>query len=631
MFTQLRKFLSARRYAAALAAALLLPAALFASPPGSVSPMKKGKPSADGDGVVRVPVLLVAFRDLGFTYTRDEISDVLNLEGYSRDGATGCAADYFRDQFGGKYEFRFEVSDIVTLSYGYSFYGRNENLDAPGTDLRMGRMVYEACMLADSKVDFSSFDSNGDGVLDQVMVIFAGEDEAAGADADHLWSKSGFLDTEKNLDLECDGIRINCYACTSEIKSDRENGNGIMTIGTFCHEYCHTLGLPDFYDINGLSAALWGSTSIMDRGNLNNGGRTPPNFNAIERRILGISSMDTLKAGDYRLEPVDKSGVYLYAGTETEGEFYLFECREASGWDKYIGGSGMLIYHVDSSYNSVSGAKACDRWLMKGPYANTVNSHSDHQCADLVEADPSAVFPGVSSSGGDFQRIFYPSGENDSFTPASDPAFSSWSGEASGISVTDIRYESGAVCFSVYDNEYSLLPVVSDVSIRAFQDAAIVTWSADTWSSAYVILSDGSSTIEELDAEPYEEGRFSVTFEGLSPSSTYTVSIGYSVGGITGPVTIRQISTHPSTDYPPYIYLHDMARNADGSFPSGTGFPLRLYNAADAESVEWTMDGTPVETDGSGYYVPQQSGVLEAVARFPDGREFRVSKYIGIK
>ena len=77
--------------------------------------------------------------------------------------------------------------------------------------------------------------------------------------------------------------------------------------------------------------------------------------------------------------------------------------------------------------------------------------------------------------------------------------------------------------------------------------------------------------------------------------------------------------------------MHDMARNADGSFPSGTGFPLRLYNAADAESVEWTMDGTPVETDGSGYYVPQQSGVLEAVARFPDGREFRVSKYIGIK
>ena len=62
--------------------------------------MKKGKPSADGDGVVRVPVLLVAFRDLGFTYTRDEISDVSNLEGYSRDGATGCAPDYFRDTIG---------------------------------------------------------------------------------------------------------------------------------------------------------------------------------------------------------------------------------------------------------------------------------------------------------------------------------------------------------------------------------------------------------------------------------------------------------------------------------------------------------------------------------------------------
>ena len=94
---------------------------------------------------------------------------------------------------------------------------------------------------------------------------------------------------------------------------------------------------------------------------------------------------------------------------------------------------------------------------------------------------------------------------------------------------------------------------------------------------------------------------------------------------------IRQISTHPSTSYPPYIYLYSVARNTDGSFPSGTRLPLRLYNAKDAEDIVWTMDGREVEPDGSGYYVPEKSGMLRASAVFPDGTEYKVVKYIEVK
>ena len=585
---------------------------------------------ADG-AVIKVPVLLVAFKDLHFTYSKEDFQAMLNLQGYNVNGSTGSARDYFRDQFSGKCDFMFDVSDVIELPNAYSHYGKNDNLDAAGSDIRVGRMVYDACMAADKEVDFSAYDNDGDGQVESVMLIFAGGDEAAGAGADHIWSKSGFLEDEKNLSLACDGVQINCYACTSEMLSDGADDDLIANIGTFCHEFCHTLGLPDFYDRNGLAEAMWGRTSIMDRGNMNNDGRTPPNLNAVERHILGLSVPDTLKAGQYSLSPVNVSGEYLYSGTNTKGEYFLFECREASGWDSHIGGSGLLIYHIDSSFNSVHGVRACDRWLMSGDYANTVNSHKDHQCADLQEADPSVQFLGQNTPDGYFQRIFYPSGENDSFTPASSPAFESWDGDASEVSVTEIKYADGTVRFQVYDNEYSRLPSVTDIFVDEFQDAAIVSWTADTETPADVTLSGKNGPVEVLSVEPYEYGKYSVTFENLKPSSTYTASISYSIGGIAGKVRIRQINTHPETPYQPYIYLYDIARNKDGSFPGGTRLPLRLYNSSGAESIVWTMDGNEVAPGPDGYYTPDHSGILKAVAVFPDGTEYRVSKFIEIK
>lgn len=583
------------------------------------------------DGEVRIPVLLVGFRDLPLTYGKEDFDALLNQPGYSLNGATGSAGDYFRYQFMGKVDFRFDVLEPVTLGNTFSYYGRNENSSTSGSDIRAGRMVYDACLLADSNVDFSVYDNDGDGELESIMVIFAGGDEAAGAGSDHIWSKSGFLEDERNMYLECDGIHINCYGCTSELLSDGSAEDPVASIGTFCHEFCHTLGLPDFYDPNGISEALWGTTSIMDRGNLNNQGRTPPNFNAIERHILGISAPDTLAAGEHVLYPVDRDGEYLYYGTENRGEYFLFECRDASGWDSYISGSGLLVYHIDSSYNDVSGVKACDRWLMTGMYANTVNTNAVHQCADLQEADPSAVFSGLDTPQEDIRRVFFPYGENNSFTPESDPAFESWGGTASDISVTGIVFDGAKVSFTVYDNEYSGIPSAMEMTVHEFQDAAIVSWTADTQIPADVSLSDADGVVASLHVDPYEYGKYSVTFENLEPAHLYTVNVGFSIGGITGRVTIRQIDTHPETGNPPYIYMYGIPRNPDGSFPAGTGLPLRLYNSVNAESIVWTMDGKEISAGPGGYYVPEKSGELKARAVFPDGREYRVSKYIEIK
>ena len=66
-------------------------------------------------GTVRVPVLLAAFKDLPFTYTKEDFDALLNSPGYSVNGSAGSAKDYFRDQFSGRIEFQFDVSDNRTL------------------------------------------------------------------------------------------------------------------------------------------------------------------------------------------------------------------------------------------------------------------------------------------------------------------------------------------------------------------------------------------------------------------------------------------------------------------------------------------------------------------------------------
>lgn len=582
-----------------------------------------------GPGTVNALVLLVEFRDLKFRYTKADFNAMLNTEGYSVNGATGSAKDYFRDQFAGKVEFVFDVSDIVTLDRSYRYYGKNENLNDAGSDVRVGRMVYDACAAVDGNVDFSRYDNNKDGVADNVFVIFAGGDEASGAGSDHIWSKSGFIGDEDGLSLQCDGVAISSYSCTSERATDGSDSDPMAGIGTFCHEFCHGLGLPDLYDYSGVAEAMWGRTAIMDRGNTNNNGNTPPNFNAIERRILGIAKTEIMAPGEYSLEPVDRNGRCIRADSDVDGEYFLFECREASGWDSHIGGSGMLIYHIDSSANYVGPARACERWSLRGTYANTLNSYSSHQCADLLEADPALVYRRSPIPESTVARVFFPCGDVDSFTPATDPAFVSWSGAVSELSVMDITYGGGKVSFNVQENEYSGIPYASSIGVSEFQDAAIVWWDADTEMSADVVIA-GNGSESSVSVSPYSAGKFAAVFTGLSPSSRYTVSISYTVNGVIGKVRMRQISTHPATGLPPYIYVYGIQRNSDMSFPAGTRFPLRLYNAIGAD-VRWTMDGKEVSTDASGFYVPESSGLLEAVAVWPDGREYRVEKYIEIR
>ena len=576
----------------------------------------------------RILVILAQFSDLKFRYSREDFDQLLNTR----------AKQYFEDQFASVgTQFSFDVTSIVMLPNRYSYYGKN---DTEGNDTNPHLMIRDACQLADPEVDFSLYDDDADGTVDNVFVVYAGADESEGAGDDHIWSHQWYLRDGAGITLTLDGMLINKYATTSELMYTARGTTKLTGIGTFCHEYSHTFGLPDFYDTDyegsgGISEGLWGSLSLMDNGNRNDGSMTPPYYNAVERWLLGLSVPRPLTEGEQRLSPVHKEGDCLIMQTDKAGEYYIFECRAQENWDAFIGGEGLLIYHIDRSDNTAGDKTAAARWK-----DNTLNCAPVHPCVDLVEADPAVVsrFASARASGtlrDLIPRVFFPQEERVSFTPNTQPSFVFWSGTGSGLSLTDIRMDGQDILFSVTGSETMRVPEIASISGDVFQDAAIISWTSDIdeyYGSSWLIWGPAGKEQQELEVRPWSPGHYSVTLEGLDPKKAYTAKACFKSGG--SPVNGRNFNfTTKSVNAGsrPFIWLPSEGRNADGSFSAGAKLPLRIYHLPAGVSVSWRFDGAEVMPGTDGYFTPGHSGTLKAILVAPDGSEDIILKTITVR
>ena len=376
-------------------------------------------------------------------------------------------------------------------------------------------------------------------------------------------------------------------------------------IGTFCHEYSHTFGLPDLYDTDydkngGWAAGLWGRTALMDSGNQNNNGNTPPYFNAIEREILGIGNPIIIESdGVYTLEPVNLNGTYCRLDTDTPGEYYLIECRTSEGWDAWCGGNGMLVYHIDKS----------SAYLKRWEQTNTVNAYRDHQCADLIEADGRAN--GFTSQANyislmrNIKGVFFPFGSVTQLTPQSNPGLKFWSGNPCSASITGIRLDGNMISFGITGlGSASTPPVPEGLKAEPFADAAIITFGSSRPYSSEATVTWGKSSQETkvMKVKPYQSGKYAVVLEGLEPGNkTYTVNVHFEIGDLKGESKSTSFMTtrQPPVRWP-YIFLSKSVRS--GSFAKGTRIPLRVYNASGAAEIRWTFNGQPVRPEPDGRF-----------------------------
>lgn len=374
-------------------------------------------------------VILVEFADKEFSIEEPNafFDRWCNEEGFDYNNATGSVRDYFVTQSFGQFQPTFDVYGPVKLDKKCSFYGANY---AYGDDY-VHEMILDACTLLDDEIDFTLYDFDEDGVVDNVYVIYAGLGENGEGGTETIWPHSSDLSwCSSSYDLKRDGKRLNHYACSAEIQNKRKDPDGI---GTMVHEFSHVLGLPDLYDTEYAYAAYTpGNWSVLDVSCYNNNSHTPLGYGMFERYALGWVEPEVLdEPADITLRHV-ATGDGAMVKTASANEFFLFENRQQEGWDLYAPATGLLIWHID--YNSRN-------WNR-----NIVNNDDEHQGVDIEEADC------------DYGTVWEPTPEGDTFpgttgktefSATTEPSMLTWKNVDLETPITEIAEKNGLVTFKV--------------------------------------------------------------------------------------------------------------------------------------------------------------------------------------
>lgn len=323
-------------------------------------------------GKHKIPVILVEFSDVEFSVENPKATfdkylngkELFNKETGPEMGQNYAGvAKYFKDMSFGKFEPEFEVYGPVNLGKPLATYGAGYS-----SQENMGLLLTDACTAVDDEVDFTQYDSNDDGNIDLIYIIYAGFSQSiAGNSTDCIHPKSGYLSLAKSFD----GMDVKRYGVNNELNgtpADQANGPIINGIGLFCHEFSHCMGLPDLYPKSGSIAEAcinqnmdyW---SLMDAGEYTANGYRPTAYTAWERERLGWMEIGTLTGpSNVELKSLDEGGAAfrIYNDKDETGhEYYIVENVQNNGWNKNLFGNGLMVTHVDylSSQFSLGGCK----------------------------------------------------------------------------------------------------------------------------------------------------------------------------------------------------------------------------------------------------------------------------------
>lgn len=331
-------------------------------------------------------VILANFADTKFKpeHTLDLYKQIINGENYSDEtlGFKGSVRDYFKAQSGGQFEIDFDVVGPVDLPKGYAGYGKN---DASGRDQAalVYPMVEDAVNLAKDQVtDWKQYDWDGDGLVEEVFVLYAGHGQAKyPQDPDLVWPHKSAIDPM----TVADGVKVSVYACSSELGATE----AIDGIGAFCHEFSHCMGLKDHYDINGRGYGT-GFWDIMCFGCYNGNSFLPAEYNSYEKMFCGWKEPIVLNAEPQKIEGIKAlaagGDTYIFYNDGNENEYYMLENRQKTGWDAALPGEGLIVLHVDYSKgawedNQVNYNAARQRMTVI-PADNTLGSTDEDKAGD---------------------------------------------------------------------------------------------------------------------------------------------------------------------------------------------------------------------------------------------------------
>ena len=534
------------------------------------------------EGDVNIAVLLVQFKDTKFTYTKEDLNNILNTKDYVYENpianSIGSARDYFMAQSDGKFRPNFIVTDIVTLDNDMVYYGGN---DASDNDQRATYMVKEGIKKAAAAgFDFSKCDNNGDGEVEFVYCIYAGYSESYGADENTVWPHQWQLSAEVGSVI-VDGVKCDTYACSGELVYNESYedriGKTMAGIGLICHEFSHCLGLHDIYDTT-YESGNWCMDywDVMDQGNYAAEGYVPVGYSAYQRDFCGWRELVEINTkGAYSMLPLTQEGVgYKIVNDANKNEYYILENRKQEGWDKYLFGSGMLVIHVDylkSAWdnNTINTTKKHPRYTLI-PADNELAVYGEVTNAEFVASLKGDVWPGTSG--------------NTELTNTSIPAAKVYTGGYMNKPITDIKYENDVISFNFMRTASLDVPVVLP-AIDVTNNSFVANWDAVEGATEYEVelykqsaVGSGAGDKEELLNEDFMNCTAGNMLLDYTTIDDYMSSVDWNCKNVyseTGAMCIGS-SNNPGYLYTPWI-------DATGNVI--TTLDAVLYNAKDTGVV----------------------------------------------
>lgn len=375
-------------------------------------------------GQRRILVILMGYRDNGFTKSKNDFERLFNEEGYSIDHAQGSVRDFYLSASYNQLLLESDIYGPYTTSHDMAFYGKNDGMEN-GHDANAYSLFDEAINNVARDADLSLYDGDGDGYIDNVHIIFAGYGEEAGASSNAIWSHEATF----YRPYEIQGLKIDRYSCAPELRGN--SGNGISRIGPHCHEIGHALGAMDYYDTNYSTDGNYlgtGDWDVMAGGSWNNDGITPADFNPyVKAYNFGWITPRILPTGEVFISPsCDDPASYFILKSSEYGDYYLMENRSQDNWGAGLPGSGLLIYHIHSDI---------------GNAGNEINVTAPQKCYVVCASSKSrqpnnspASYGNINSDG-----CPYPgSSRNRNFGQSSTPKAFYWDDETCGIELNDI-------------------------------------------------------------------------------------------------------------------------------------------------------------------------------------------------
>src|SRR2546427_2328718 len=210
-------------------------------------------------GLARVLVLLIQFTNVSHEPSHEApyFDDFFNN---ATPAARSMRAYYREVSYGGLTINATIVPAWFTSSHSMEYYGKDGTSGVDNANGPIYYLVDEAVRAADPSVDFTSFDTDHDGVIDHLVVVHAGPGQENHANlTDAIWSHSWNVydgDPTQPGDqlLLADGVQVFRYTMISEDSP----------LGVMAHEFGHDLDLPDLYDTDGSSdgAGVWDLMSL---------------------------------------------------------------------------------------------------------------------------------------------------------------------------------------------------------------------------------------------------------------------------------------------------------------------------------------------------------------------------------